>query len=93
MITKVTLIPTFQRNRKELYPRHPGKVMSPSGGCAWASVLISEFVILTRGLEGADRCGLCPRLCPWDRIGSPRTTWIPKQKPVFTQPLLTLARP
>ena len=27
--------------------------MSHSGGCAWASVLISESVILTRGLEGA----------------------------------------
>ena len=29
----------------------------------------------------------------WLPIGSIRTTWIPKQKPVFTQPLLTLARP
>ena len=91
MITKVTLIHTFHRNREELYPRCPSKVMSHSGGCARALVLISESVLLTRGLEGPHRCEPCLRLCPWDGIGSPRATWIPKQKPAFTQPLLTLA--
>ena len=62
MIKKATLIHTFQRNRKELYPRHPSRVMSHSGGCAWASVLISESVILTRGLEGAGASLVAQRL-------------------------------
>ena len=36
--------------------------MSHSGGCAWASVPISESVILTRGLEGAGASLVAQRL-------------------------------
>ena len=42
--------------------RHPSRVMSHSGGCAWASVPISESVILTRGLEGAGASLVAQRL-------------------------------
>lgn len=83
MITKMTLVHTFQRKRKEIYPRHPSKALrvTPVGGHAWPPLLMSESVILTRGMEGADWCGPCLRLCPWGRISSPGTSWIPKQKP------------